>query len=321
MALFKTVQHIAKHHPGVYVIPLIAVFVFIAGVAMSVAHKPFASAEVAFTDASPSGLAIVPASCPSSPDTGSCGCGPVPSASYGCLSFESSRGNEFCYMWGYRYSCPSGYSFDGNWCVVTGSACDAITPPGTCSVGYTQNSIGQCVFTQCPSGYTQATDSNGNPACIQTTDTSCAPALLCNGADGNLYQRYSDCSISATPAQPLCQYGCTGDTCNPTPVPKIVTFSLAPSLVVSGKTTVISWNVVNVANCTVTGSNIPPDLWSQPTGATTWAGSGTSASITRQTVFTLHCSIIPGAVNPDGSPAVWTDQSATVNIVPTFHEQ
>jgi hypothetical protein len=26
-------------------------------------------------------------------------------------------------------------------------------------------------------------------------------------------------------------------------------------------------------------------------------------------------------VNSDGSPAAWTDQTATVNIVPTFHEQ
>ena len=43
--------------------------------------------------------------------------------------------------------------------------------------------------------------------------------------------------------------------------------------------------------------------------------------IVAQTIYTLHCTILPGAVNFDGSPAVWTDQTATVNVVPKFKEQ
>jgi hypothetical protein len=43
--------------------------------------------------------------------------------------------------------------------------------------------------------------------------------------------------------------------------------------------------------------------------------------ITGQTIYTLHCTPISGAQNADGSAATWTDQTATVNIVPVFHEQ
>jgi hypothetical protein len=81
------------------------------------------------------------------------------------------------------------------------------------------------------------------------------------------------------------------------------------------------WNVQNVEKCSITGSNTPPDTWTQPSGTTSWTGSETSSSIIAQTIYTLHCSIIPGAENSDGSPAVWADETATVNIVPTFHEQ
>ena len=51
------------------------------------------------------------------------------------------------------------------------------------------------------------------------------------------------------------------------------------------------------------------------------SGTQTSQPITGQTIYTLHCNIISGAVNADGSPAAWIDQTATVNIVPMFHEQ
>jgi hypothetical protein len=104
-------------------------------------------------------------------------------------------------------------------------------------------------------------------------------------------------------------------------VPEVVTFSLAPSLVQSGKTTAISWDVKNVTDCTVTGSNTPPDSWSQPSGTTDWNGSGVSSTIVGQTIYTLHCTVLKGAQFGNGNDATWTDQTLTVNIVPKFHEQ
>ena len=316
MALFKTVQHIAKHRLGTYVVPLVAIFILISGVAISVVHKPFVSAEVAFTDAAPaSGLAIVPASCPSSPDTGSCRCGPAPTAK--CVAASGPRHGSSCSS--YQYSCPRGYTYDGNWCVVTGSTCGATSQ--TCAIGYTYEAASDlCVFTGCPAGYTRTVDSAGYDVCVPTAPTSCVPGLLCD-ADGNLHRQSADCSIASEPATPLCQYGCTGRTCNSAPVPEVVTFSLAPSLVQSGKTTVITWNVKNVTDCTVTGSNTPADSWSQPADTTSWNSSGVSSAIVGQTIYTLHCTPHKGAQFGNGSAVKWTDQTVTVNIVPTYHEQ
>lgn len=253
--------------------------------------------------------------------------------------------------------CPIGYIYES---VSKGSTAGAGASAGGAGVGPsgTNNPVvathDQCVFTQCPAGYTQTTNaqlrasSNGvansgpsggygaatgiptaagsgnKPICELTTPTaptSCTPRLLCD-TDGNLHEQNADCTIADAPATPLCQYGCAGSTCNPAPVPKIVTFGLAPSLVQSGKTTVVSWNVVNVANCTVIGSNMPPDLWSQPTGSTSWIGSGVSSPIVGQTIYTLHCTPLNGwQYGVNGAAASWIDQTVTVDIVPTFHEQ
>lgn len=321
MTFQKIERHLKKYRTSYYrAVPLVVLALFLFVLTLHSAH-PFTSAEVAFTDAAPSsGLAIVPASCPSSPDTGSCGCGPAPTLQ--CISQSGGGafglgGGSVCS--GYQYGCPSGYTFDGNWCVVTGSACG--TSATTCAIGYTYDAASDlCTFTGCPAEYTRTVDSSGYDVCEITSPTSCVPGLLCD-TDGNLHKQSADCSIASEPATPLCQYGCAGSTCNPTPVPKVVTFSLAPSLVPSGKTTVVSWNVENVTDCTVTGSNTPPDSWTQPSDTTSWSGSGVSSSIVGQTIYTLHCTPIAGALGGNGAVAKWVDQTLTVNIVPTFHEQ
>jgi hypothetical protein len=340
-------RHFKKHRAAYCrIAPLAALAVMVAGLALQTSH-PFTSAEVAFTDAAPSGLAIVPASCPSSPDTGSCECGPAPTVTCGGQS-QVLGGGITCTS--YLYECPSGYTFDGNWCVVTGSSCspnpsnstfcpdgspapngdasqcgigpggstcpagDSCVPSngaGTCPAGYTLDG-NICIFTGCPAGYTQTADSNGNLECVETTPTSCTPQYLC-GTDGNLYRQNADCSVSSSPAQ-SCSYGCSGNACNPAPLPQIVTFSLKPSLVPSGNSTTITWNVEYAADCTVTGSN-----GDGPWPGTT--GTRTSSAITAQTIYTLTCDPLPGVRNPDGTPFVWVDQTATVNIVPKFQEQ
>lgn len=335
MTFTKIKRHLKDHRASYYRgVPLVALAFVVLALALALqGPHPFTSAEVAFTDAVSSGLAIVPASCPSSPDTGSCGCGPRPVPTLQCVT-KTPAG--FCTRREYVYVCPGNYIFDGNWCVVTGSTCG--TTPTTCPVGYTFDATGNggipvqgggsCVFTGCPSsGYTQTTDSNGNPECVLTTPTSCVPGLLCNPNDGlgtghgNLYHQYADCSISKTPATPLCKYGCTGRTCNSAPPPEVVTFSLAPSLVQSGKTTIITWDVKNVTDCSVTGSNTPPDSWTQPSGTTSWTSSGVSSPVVGQTIYTLHCTVLKGIQFGPGEPPKWVDQTLSVNIVPTFHEQ
>ena len=82
------------------------------------------------------------------------------------------------------------------------------------------------------------------------------------------------------------------------------------------------------------GNNTPPDTWTEPSGATSWTGSETTSDITGQTIYTLHCSPIKNAVGTLQYPSpasgcthagvgstLWTDQTCTVNIVPSYIEQ
>ena len=112
-----------------------------------------------------------------------------------------------------------------------------------------------------------------------------------------------------------CQYGviCGGGICKAPPAPEVVSFSVHPTLVASGNPTTVSWDVKYVSSCIVTGSN--GDSWPS-TSATE-----VSKPIVAQTIYTLSCSLIPGAENLDGSPAIWTDQTRVVNVVPKFQEK
>jgi len=101
--------------------------------------------------------------------------------------------------------------------------------------------------------------------------------------------------------------------CYAPPAPSVTNFSVHPTLVSSGETTNISWSVNSVGSCTVTGTN--GDSW------TTASDTEVSKPILGQTIFTLSCTVIPGAENANGSPATWTDQARTVNVVPKFQEK
>jgi len=75
-------------------------------------QKPFASAEVQFTDASAHGLAIVPASCPSSPHyVGDCSGGVG-----ACPSGQRQDGNTCT-----QITCPSGWTLQANDCIPPAS--------------------------------------------------------------------------------------------------------------------------------------------------------------------------------------------------------
>jgi hypothetical protein len=368
------IRHYVKKYRAAYVraLPLLVVAVLVLGftVQSSAMHK---SPEVAFTDEAPSGLSIVPASCPSSPDSADTTCGPPPTTtqgrcdSYGHFSYPSGQTTiteTYCDGYTTVTSCPSGYTYDGYWCVaaapvvtvpvtadgtcptgytLSGTSCVfsggcplGYTQSGTscsftgCPLGYTQSGT-SCVFSGCPIGYTQSGDSCVFSGCpsgyYQASDGSCkvqcTPQYLC-GADNNLYHEDSSCNISSQPTQ-ICGYGCSGNACLPPMAPQVVTFSVSPTLVKNDSTTVISWSVKNATQCTVTGTN-----GDGSDGSWTCAGSAcdpatpimkTSGVIVGQTIYTLRCSVIPGAVNPDGTPATPVYRTATVNIIPGFNEQ
>ena len=214
-----------------------------------------------------------------------------------------------------------------------------------CSIGYTLDAKGLCTYTGCPSGYALNGSScianacpsgysgtfpnctpppcpSGEVGTYPNCKAACIPSYVCN-ADGQLYFQSADCSVSGTPKKPLCSYGCAGSTCKLPSAPFVVVWALHPSIVQSGGTTSITWRVENVTSCTVTGSNGDGagGAWSCAGSACNTPITRTSSIISAQTIYTLHCAIIPGAVNVNGTPAVWADQTATVNIVPGFNEQ
>jgi hypothetical protein len=243
-----------------------------------------------------------------------------------------AQGNQSACKNGGNNTCPDGSAApngDPNQCTCvhgnqsacsicpTGDSCTAcVSGSGStcvCPLGYSLEN-GQCVFTTCPAGYTAMTV-NGVLECDKS---SCTPHLTCD-TDGNLHQVSSSCDVSTTVAQ-TCGNGCTGDICNAPPSPSVLNFSVVPVLVQSGKTTQVSWTVQGATDCSVKGSNGDGanGTWA---GLTSPAGGMQSSPITSQTIYTLHCSVLPGAQNADGSPAVWTDEYATVNVVPGFNEQ
>lgn len=91
------------------------------------------------------------------------------------------------------------------------------------------------------------------------------------------------------------------------PIPKLIKWKVFPVLVRRDNTVTVSWEVANVASCTVTGSN--GDGW------TGLSGVQISSPIRGQTIYALHCPPL------NGSPAPAIDRSMRVNIVPVFEEQ
>jgi len=195
------------------------------------------------------------------------------------------------------FTCAAGTHLDAatNTCIADGVACPA---------GQVWN--GNACVSQCPAGQTW----NGN-ACVCPAGTIwyqnqcriglCVPSLEC-GADGNVYRKDLQCELSFFEE---CEWGCTDGACNPPPQPKIITWKVSPTLVKKHDTTGVFWNVLNVRGCAVSGSN--NDFWAST------QGSQVSGRIAARTTYTLHCTPYKGAS--------WTDQTAIVNIIPTFQEQ
>ncbi|MBM3272738.1 hypothetical protein FJY94_05740 [Candidatus Kaiserbacteria bacterium] len=233
--------------------------------------------------------------------------------------------------------CAAGFRLDGGRCVTdacpicpagkTLNESGVCVPETVCTVGFHLDTVtNQCVLgsvcvvgthfdgatnacvpnTSCPAGQSW----NGS-MCICPIGTVwyhnqcqaglCIPGLEC-GADGNVYHKNLQCELSLFEE---CEWGCANAACNPPPAPQIVTWKVSPSLVRKNATATVSWEVLNVIACTVTGTN--GDRWDLI------KGSEVSSPLIARTTYTLHCTPYKGAM--------WGDRTAVVNIIPVFQEQ
>jgi mucin-2 len=155
-----------------------------------------------------------------------------------------------------------------------------------------------------------------------TLTVSCTPSTTwsCTGAGNETIASTTvsaSCAVTtnnlATCASPgfclanasVCQY--------PSPVPvsngsQTGNLAILPSLTPAGQTVQIYWDIANVQNCSITGTN--GDSWSMLTSG---AAGKTSSPIKQQTTYTLSC------LGDDG--VTHLTQTATVNVVPSYQER
>lgn len=274
--------------PVFTVFALAVLAILIAGVFTQGDRERISYLEAQFADTSTSGLAIVPASCPSDPphftgDTGLPNCS-TPSCPSGftlvggiCVSTQCPVGFTFTNGSCVFNGCPSGYNYEDGECVLV-----------SCPLGYALQG-GACVFVGCPNGYKLV-----GVQCV--LDIECP--LVCSGK--NLVNSCNGQTVQ------ICAYQCSSGACVAAPVPE-ATLTAQPSLVRSGNRSVIKWVVQYVSTCTVVGSN--GDSWASE-------GDGTfdeeSGPILSETTYTLTCDALNGSDITRG---------VKVGIIPTFEEQ
>ena len=314
----------------------------------------FASLEAGFLDASASGLQIVPASCPSTPDyEGQCSepIPPPPPSGSGCVITATpdtvSSDQETVLSWntsnGPLFSVPSGTSIDQGVGPVDASGYRAVTPmvtktytlSGSWAVPIIGLSVGSfsCSTTvtvnACPLGYVSTPTGCVFSACpsgyvlqgSQCVLGACPSGYVRIGNQCVLQQCTRLCSgsnlvNSCTGALlQACAYGCSAGGCVAPLPPSILTWDVRPILVQSGTSVRVTWAAENVLSCTVRGTN-GDGSGSNATGLwNTTSGDMTTTPIIAQTVYSITCPGFAGASPPSAT------RSTTVNIVPTFQEQ
>lgn len=207
-------------------------------------------------------------------------------------------------------SCPAVLS-GPNQCVAKAFACNPAS-------GNLVNNCGE--VTACPLGCSAITN---------TCNESCTPQNVCNAAGTSIVNSCTGATVkNCTSAGQIC----SAAVCVPPPVtfvpfpaidPNSNPFTASghlearPAVVRVGETTNLYWNVVNVASCTVTGSN-GDGTSASATGPWTTLASGApgkvSTGIMNQTIYTLFCRALSGA-----APAT-IQESVIVNVVPSFEE-
>jgi hypothetical protein len=152
--------------------------------------------------------------------------------------------------------------------------------------------------------------------------TSTSDVYTCTNGNATIVDTHTDamCNVTVTntncPAPSFCSPG--SSVClYPAPNP-IGVLTVSPSIVQSGATTTVSWNIASVQSCTVSGSNNDGTVGSTDTNAPgIWSGlvgAKVSSGITQQSTYTLTC------VQDDPRQPPFTE-SASVNIAPAFQEK
>jgi hypothetical protein len=300
-------RHVRKQFLFALALTLFALFVFSLFSNSNLSSGGFRSAELKFTDASARGLAIVPASCPSSPHSageceGGAGAGAGSFCSIGASPSAVQAGQSATLTWaadttfGFFTLNTSG-SIDPGIGSVSPSGTQIVSPPASTIYMYhgTQSLFGVPVR-----NFSCSVQISVNaPAGGGFTGGACFTGYYCSGSD--LYIKES-CRGAGQLIQ-TCAFGCSGAACLAPPPPS-GNIRAIPQLVRSGDVTNVSWSAANVSSCTVSGTD--SDSWS---GA---SGSQVSSKITGQTIFTLTCTGLDGST---------LTQSATVNIIPIFQEK
>lgn len=159
---------------------------------------------------------------------------------------------------------------------------------GDTNVGWVNMAYASSTFNTCTPAYSCDGDTiiYSDKSCVQTSVTTCvAPAYCSPGSSICLYP----------PPTPNPGPGTTGN------------LQVKPSLVARGATAKLYWNLTNVTDCSVTGTN--GQSW---TGASSTAAGRTTAPIQGRVDFTLTCTAL------DSSPYT---ESATVSMLPVFEEK
>jgi hypothetical protein len=275
--------------------------------------------EARFSDASPSNLAIVPASCPSDPHYAG-ECTEAPSCIEGyvlvdgmCVPASCPSGyvlvNGSCVP---TPQCPTGYVLVNGECVLitvcpigfqlVGGTClsgggSSLCPNGTPPVNGSCSPSGGPV---CPSGYRLV-----GTSCVTDTENppSCTPQYVCSGP--NLMNTCTNSVVAS------CSYGCWSPACEgsvgPIASPPAIQIVARPAIVVRGNPSSVVWTVSNVASCTVRGTN--GDTWSSE-------GDGTFTQPTRS--LAAEANYVLTCLGVDESLA---SRSVRILIAPTTNEQ
>ena len=159
---------------------------------------------------------------------------------------------------------------------------------------------------------------------LVTTDyRTCTPGTTYSCIDTTTLQATTlDTSCNATYANTTCTYICSTGACVPPPAPQFSSvgngghLSVHPSVVRAGATTRVSWDVLYVTSCTVSGGG---DSWS---GAAAGCNSSThecssgspgmqSSAITDHRVYTLSCTGLDNST---------ITEQQSVDTVPTYQE-
>lgn len=221
--------------------------------------------------------------------------------------------------------------------------------PNTCSDGNLVNACTGTVVQACVAGCTNSSCNSEctpqiycstnndlyrrNVSCsatlLETCSSQCTAAAPTNYCLGNdVYQRGASCTGTYIKTCSLPEStGCSNGVCLAPLSPTVMSFSATsadetgtgftatghlqarPLLVRPGQTTQLYWNATNVASCLLTSTNADSiNLISSG------ASGVTSRAIQHETVYTLSCAKLPGALGDSISEQV------TVRIVPVMIE-